>query len=186
MKGMLMKPDMHLATRELRKTVTRRVCYGQRELSNIHDFPVRNARYQVGEVVYIKEAWAISSAYDFSEPSDEMIKGDPTVPIHFMLDGEKPEWCGRVRSPMHLLAVKARSFIKITDARAERLQEITYGDCMAEGINMKDVEYRPYWDVSKFKVLWNSINKEYPWESNPLVWRYEFRICHRSTVGEME
>lgn len=142
MKGILVKPDIwkgkQKALEQYGMAVTRRVIKlgdGEWELlpgsdkdslvwlfrNDLCDIVLVKPRYQHGETVYIKEGWAISYIYDNYEPSDPMIKDDPTVPIRWLADGTKPDWCGRTRSPMHLLANKARYFIKITDVRAERL-----------------------------------------------------------------
>ncbi|MCJ7828310.1 MAG: hypothetical protein MUP81_01030, partial [Dehalococcoidia bacterium] len=78
-------------------------------------------RYQVGEVVYVKEAWC------------ESYYGKP---ICYKLDGnESPGPKGFWRSPMFLKAINARYFIKITGVRAERVQDITEEDAKAEGID---------------------------------------------------
>ncbi len=188
MKGILFKPDMIKAIAEGRKTVTRRVCIGQRELSNVYDFPVETARYQVGEVVYIKEAWL------------ESFTGDK---IYYKLDGDNSH-CPKVyfgkdkqwhdyktpfwRSPMFLKAIHARYFIKIKDVRAERLQEIGGDDYLDEGVTRllasklglsvseseEEFNFRNARHV--YRVLWDSINKDCPWQSNPWVWRYEFEL----------
>ncbi len=207
MKGILFKPEMIKAIVEGRKTVTRRVIKPQPELDaggyywNFYskdggrirvafytdktDDMTKYARYQPNEVVYIKEAWAISNVYDNYEPSDPIIKDDTTVPIHWLLDSEKPDWCGRTRSPMHLLANKARYFIQITDVRAERLQEITVEDCIAEGhpfgailegLNDTQIAIARVSRRGWYQSLWDSINKDHPWQSNLWVWRYAFSL----------
>jgi len=129
-------------------------------------------RYQVGEVVYIKEAWC------------ESYYGKPTK---YKLDGEgSPGPKGFWRSPLFLAAENARYFIKITDVRAERLQEITLSDIYDEGCPLevatiftdpmagyetKANAYEWYHDI------WDSINKKTPWASNPWIWVYTFRVA---------
>ena len=76
-------------------------------------------RYQVGEVVYIKEAWCplIAPIYNLLNPTiptvykQEMDAGGATLPKEF-------KW----HSPMRMPEWAARYFIKITDIRAERLR----------------------------------------------------------------
>jgi len=171
MKGILFKPDMIKAIVEGRKTVTRRVCLGQRELSNIHDFPIWNARYQAGETVYIKEACCIW-CYQRDGVKDACYKTDEDgmeLPAPITHCSQPQKW----RSPLFMPAWAARYFIQITGVRAERLQEIriTPSECRLEG---------SYWatdpdDEGGFINLWDSINKEHPWSSNPFVWVYTFR-----------
>ena len=172
MKGILFRPEMIQAILEGTKTQTRRVIKPQ---------PPDDARligacdvwgwqvdgvftneskppYQVGEVVYVKEAWCESY---FGKP------------ICYKADGkESPGPKGFWRSPMFLKAVNARYFIKITDVRVERLQEITPHDCILEGIIEEYGDGLALRD--KFESLWDSLNSKYPWEINPWVWVYSF------------
>jgi uncharacterized protein YhfF len=56
--------------------------------------------------------------------------------------------------------------------RVERLQEITEEDARAEGCGDPPFGTRR----ETFAILWDAINgKRAPWESNPWVWRVEFR-----------
>jgi hypothetical protein len=120
-------------------------------------------RYQQGETVYLKEAWATAPWFE----------GENIV---WYRDNEQPisipiKW----HSPMMMPEWAARYFIVIESVRAERVQEITETDVEWEGTPM--IAPRPS-GVSKddFRVLWNSINPNYPWESNPFVFVYTFRL----------
>jgi len=157
------------------------------------DLAAQLAPYRIGETVYIKEAWAewintsehlasgvisIEEAradviYKATTPNwDEILKenGNPYLIKHTLL---MPEWA-------------ARYFIKIKAVRAERLQEITLPDCEAEGFALAGLQkgcstcdtkdYSYYGGRIHFAEVWNSINKDYPWESNPFVFRYEFEF----------
>lgn len=136
-------------------------------------------RYQVGEVVYVKEAWATEKRYDPFKPSEL-----PYYPKIFYVSDGVGEWpsnlsIGRLRFPLHLPEEFARYFIKITDVRAERLQEITEEDAIAEGCTiMAGVTSGGSMGLASaryaYRELWNSINPKYPWESNPWVWVYTF------------
>ncbi len=213
MKGILFKPDIIKAIREGRKTVTRRLSGKGLEIVNANpaewwlakDFPqgmvyrnttqfqwdtggkmcTVNARYHVGEVVYIKEAFI----YSFGRYPDIFW-------IQYCSDGAKIEqhisfrfpWGKAARqcytkldgspnrvSPLFMPAWAARDFIKITDVRAERLQEITNKDAEAEGVDSYSADN---WQTEEFRgnyaELWDSINPDYTWESNPWVFRYQF------------
>lgn len=205
MKGILFKPDMHLAIREGRKTVTRRL-HGLKEINQepekwfslavaqdcpplkVGDFIFQHedyhcvgvkSRYQVGEVVFVQEAWAVEKRLDHLTISE--LSHAAEMPLFFRLDNSKTLLeIGKWRSPLFMPAWAARDFIKITDVRTERLQEITPEDVIKEGIarytfargcaspNPPD----PRW---KFIELWDSTNPQYPWASNPWAWRYEFK-----------
>lgn len=75
-----------------------------------------------------------------------------------------------------------RLFLKVTDVRAERLQDITEQDAIAEGISLHKYGYRDYldWDShhtdpkESFRSLWISINGKDSWDQNPWVWVYQF------------
>lgn len=114
-----------------------------------------DSRYKVDEVVYIKEAWQIRA--------DNCIEYKLTSRGYVALDG----W----RSPLFLPEKYARYFIRIKDVRAERLQEIhnNLDDFVKEGYKTND-KFGWEW----FGELWDSINK-IKWESNPYIFRYEFK-----------
>ncbi len=211
MKGILFKPDMIKAIIEGRKTQTRRVIklppfpdtqprfdeWVIRKGVNIfvaHNSKINyqeytKPRYQVGETVYIKEAWQTEKQYDNLRPCDIPLNAmlfyplDKSVRVgeiwRYYEEGET-EWRGQIRSPMFLEERFANYFIKITDLRAERLQEITLRDIEAEGI----WTYEDPWKGrglsinqcrSLYARLWDSINPKYPWASNPFVWVYTFK-----------
>jgi hypothetical protein len=86
---------------------------------------------------------------------------------------------------IHMPREAARIFLRVTDARAERLQDITTADAIAEGV--RDVPYTPrmrYGDdltigQACFAFLWDSFNAkrgggQYAWDKNPWVWAYRF------------
>ena len=181
MKGILFKPDMIKAIVEGRKTVTRRVMQNQPvEMDKVYykafrkDYGCRVPRYQIGEVVYIKEAHRYiqndGDPYDFG--------------IQYKLDSQVKWWRDngnlmdypideKWRSPLFLKELFARHFIKITDVRAERLREISEEDAIASGISPEETpdEAPP---AMRYASLWDSINPKYPWELNPFVFTYKF------------
>lgn len=199
MKGIMFKPDMITATIKGRKTNTRRVEAGLREINTNPDahkylgmivlgeacfkfflgdglstIKCIKPRYHIGETVYIKEAWATEKRYNHLKPSEI----PHTATIFYVSDGVG-EWpsnlsIGRLRSPLHLPEEFARHFIVIEQVRAERLQAMTWADCKAEGLEHDGLDAR---NVSvNFVFLWDSINPEYPWLSNPWVFPYTFRL----------
>jgi hypothetical protein len=73
----------------------------------------------------------------------------------------------------------ARLFLRVKEVRAERVQEITDLDCIAEGI--VPILPEPIEETYKrlkpsYAKLWDSLNAKsgYSWESNPWVWVYTF------------
>ena len=108
---------------------------------------------------------------------NQIVEGSPTI--------GKWEWKSGMFMPEHY----ARHFIKIVAVRAERLQEITEDDCVSEGyplgnmsdsLNLKQLKIAIAMRMGWYRTLWNSINKNYQWESNPFVFPYTFRLEARN------
>ena len=85
------------------------------------------------------------------------------------------------RPSIHMPRWASRITLEITDIHVERLQEISYADAMAEG-----VEFWHHAETLKglaaccehryeFEDLWTSINGPGSWDANPWVWVVEFR-----------
>ena len=82
---------------------------------------------------------------------------------------------------IHMRKYNARIFLKVTNVRVERLQDILVGDIIAEGYYNPDCtnHSRPHYFAEMAKKwwtnLWNSTAKDgYKWEDNPYVFVYEF------------
>ena len=132
------------------------------------------ARYQVGEVVYIKEELLLNPIYGeagYRDGSPVFIYNDELIKTRHIL---KWRWRSDVLLPRCMPREAARYFIKITDIRAERLQEITLTDIRAEGIGQEWLDAR-----GLFRGIWDSINPKYPWESNPWVFAYSFKKAEK-------
>lgn len=157
--------------------------------------PLPKPRYHIdhiGQTLYIKEAWKTLDIYDGLKPRE--LPRD--APIYFAFKLGESEWLGlgKWRSPMFLMEWMARYFIQITDVRPERLQDITEEDALKEGIASfksplpKMPELIMYYWGEKipehifqsaeetYANLWNSINGEGSYESNPYVWVYSFKL----------
>ncbi len=156
------------------------------------------SRYQVGEVVYIKEAHkpfilcfpGVNKTLVRYKLDDTDVEVEVTEEIKQQyysmacLHTEAGLDICRWVSPLFMPAWAARYHIKIKDVRAERLQEIGSWDCVHEGICQKFFNnmYNIVTDkpngmlIRDFYRLWDSINKD-KWESNPWVFRYEFEPC---------
>ena len=201
----MFKSDMHKAIREGRKTVTRRLG-GLKEINKEPDAwtfvkavriipPVREGdyicqhsdghcivikpRYQVGEVVYIKEANKLRASDD---GWDVQYKDGYIKPCNIAVDLSTDEqffaWTKNWRSPLFMPAWAARTFIQFTDVRPERLQTITEEDAVAEGITL-ELEPGDAPPAMRYATLWDAINPLYPWASNPHVWREAFKVVQR-------
>ena len=86
------------------------------------------------------------------------------------------------RPSIHMPRWASRINLEITDIRVERLQDISEGDAIAEGIERPNSEQvqgvslvKNSLSIDRFARIWDSINKDkHPWESNPWVWVVAF------------
>ena len=81
----------------------------------------------------------------------------------------------------------ARIFLRVTNVRVERLQDITVEDALAEGMD-KYIRLNGELDensiITSFIGIWNSTIKKsdldcYGWNANPWVWVFEFERCEK-------
>ncbi len=132
-------------------------------------------RYKVGEVVYLKEPYyGINKVFWYKYDKDR-----ETAIANYL-------WKNKLFMP----EMAARHFIKITEVRAERLQDISEVDCLKEGIweaNNIGLDGISYWYPScvnsqyktpqdAYAALIDRINGKGTWESNPFVWVYDFEL----------
>jgi len=95
----------------------------------------------------------------------------------------------------------ARIWLEIVGVRAQRVQEITFKDCLVEGILSIDADilsgYTQDWEPPSaegkepiveladdldsairhiYMKVWDSTYPAAPWESNPWVWAYDYKL----------
>lgn len=108
-----------------------------------------------------------------------------------------PQWsgCDMKWSPsIHMPRWASRLTLLVTDARIERLQDISEADAIAEGVEPSPTN--PGWWLSQEKGslcptardaygdLWNAINGDGAWQANPLVIAYTFTV-HRQNIDQI-
>lgn len=143
-----------------------------------------------GDRLYLKEAWRTLDTLDDlrgSEIADKCLAADypkPWAPIQYEADGCRDNWLhvctpqhsgapqpGRYRHAKFMPRWASRITLEVTEARVERLNEISAGDCWAEGIPCSpDVD-----PIHEFQELWESIYGSGSWGANPLVWAVGFK-----------
>lgn len=150
------------------------------ELKEMLDYALEHSLYKVGENV------AIAQRYIDLADNDEFyrlcgIHGMPLECIKF------EKGC---KNKMFVKADLMPNRIRITDIRAERLQDICEDDCLAEGIweahniGLKGVTYwytslanSPYRTAKEaYAALIDKISGKGTWASNPYVFVYEFEL----------
>ena len=192
-----------------RKTMTRRICkefstgriiYANEVESvevfsddNVVEFVLKDGGamvsglpYKIGEVVAVAQAYKDLAENDYFSSqcaaNEESVSG---------LKNEKG-WSNK----MFVLADLMLNKIRITDIKVERLQDISYEDCLREGI-YKDITapecYQPFYTFvnsrtkfntpigfdkaqSAFAALIDKVSGKGTWEQNPYVFAYTFEL----------
>ena len=88
---------------------------------------------------------------------------------------------------IHMPKEAARIWLRVTDVRVERLQDITIDEIRKEGLEPRfDVKDKFSDGIARgrFLELWNSTIKKsdldrYGWDANPWVWVIEFERCEK-------
>lgn len=149
--------------------------------------------YNNGDILYVRETWcrldcsSCDGNYNgecCSEPDEN--DGCYLYRATYYLTGD-----ARWKPSIHMPKEAARIFLRVTDVRAERLQDIDRMDIKSEGIHIpclncngnddcnERVSQRTCGLYKAFMQLWNRTIKkyklnEYGWNANPWVWVYEF------------
>lgn len=137
---------------------------------------IRTQPYQSGDILYVRETWCKGL-------ERYIYRADYSDTEKFYQDGKEinMKW----QSSLHMPKEAARIFLRVTNVRVERLQEITSEQICKEGVEVEDPyvlngEGKRY----AFSNLWNSTIKEsdldrYGWNVNPWVWVIEFERCDK-------
>lgn len=85
---------------------------------------------------------------------------------------------------IHMPKEAARIWLKVTNVRVERLQDISGEDLIKEGIDFFQSNYVRV-AFNEFKNIWNSTIKKsdidrYGWDASPWVWVIEFERCEKT------
>lgn len=130
------------------------------------------------DILYVRETWCLR--YDGEK---YFYKADKNTPReeNRLIDYDHVSW----KPSIHMPKEAARIFLKVTNVRVERLQEIDDEQAKAEGANWKNgknvgVEEKMRRSaIERFAEIWNSTIKKadldrYGWDANPWVWVLEF------------
>jgi len=121
-----------------------------------------------GDILYVRETWKKApNGYYYYEDWQRNDIADIT------------KW----KPSIHMPKEAARIWLKVTDVRVERLQEITEVQAQAEGCN-SGLLTGACTARGQFEDLWNSTVKKsdidrYGWDANPYVWVISFERCEK-------
>lgn len=135
----------------------------------------RYAPYKIGDILYVRETWAELETVH-GVPYWAYKADDQT--LHHS-SGENFE---RWHPSIHMPKEAARVFLRVTNVRVERLQDISDRDLICEGeIPIIHVDESLNGEATRMSFLgtWNSTIKKsdlakYGWAANPWVWVIEF------------
>ena len=195
-------------TRRVLKPLPRRTIFFDPQKAGADQF--QEPHYATGDRLWVREAFTTCEKHKFM--------------IAYRADGECGAWCwdgdgkpifihhghvleasprgqwgfarygGRWRSPIHMPRWASRLTLTVTDARVQRLQEISEADAWAEGCRRGDATdnggYFPAdetdpsgigwrgWDCACdwYADLWNSLHGPEAWDANPWVAAYSFTV----------
>ena len=124
-----------------------------------------------GDILYVRETWKKApNGYYYYEDWQRNDIADVT------------KW----KPSIHMPKEAARIWLKVTDVRVERLQEITEVQAQAEGCN-SGLLTGACTARGQFEDLWNSTVKKsdidrYGWDANSYVWVIEFERCEKPEI----
>lgn len=173
-----------------------------------------------GDILYVRETWRVGACDIFNQMIAFDYKDGTCGELNYIHDQElferlvnqsredsrkaKCDYNGvdfvweKGKSPcrwhpsIHMPKEAARIWLKVTDVRIERLQDVTEDGAKAEGvidnrgfIHSPENEYdRIHTAREHFIKIWNSTIKKsylnrYGWDANPWVWVIEFERCEK-------
>lgn len=199
MKPILFKTEMVRAILDGRKSCTRRICKDANECTvpdmdfynadkrtyAVHNFSDKKHTEQLsiaertcpicqGDILYVRETW-------FKGLKRYMYRADYTDAEKYYKNGK--EVAIRWHPSIHMPKETARIFLRVTNVRVERLQDMTDDDAEAEGC----FDYTS--TALGFPDVWDSTIKKsdldcYGWNANPWVWVIEFERCDKPESEE--
>lgn len=151
-----------------------------------------------GDILYVRETWRICNfdyddkiayiVYKASENEEDEgcravgFTDDKFEKLDDSMAENSPDW----RPSIHMPREAARIWLKVTDVRVERLQEMWASDVPKEGIYFNKPTTADEM-LMAFAKLWNSTIKKsdldrYGWNANPWVWVIEFERCEKPKI----
>lgn len=205
-KPILFNTEMVRAILDGRKSCTRRICKDANECTvpdmefynadkrtyAVHNFADKEHTEQLsiaertcpicpGDILYVRETWKKApNGYYYYEDWQRNDIADVT------------KW----KPSIHMPKEAARIWLKVTDVRVERLQEITDEQAKREGIQYDECPTGFTWKqetdmhncyttpIGAMQALWNSTIKksdlgQHGWDANPYVWVISFERCEK-------
>jgi hypothetical protein len=153
-------------------------------------------RYGVpGDHLWVRETWQRvwerRDGQRFTEPDPNAHYVRSWYEYAATSDEPPPSW----RPSIHMPRAASRLSLKVTQVRAERLQDISEADAIAEGVEPVGDAWKSYEiihtgrhrgkpnphaavpnrsPVTSYRELWEAVNGPGSWDANPMVWAVSF------------
>ena len=148
------------------------------------------APYQTGDILYVRETWehfecccceGDEHGNCYREPQQSVLNKSCGCYMYRATDEIYGD--AKWHPSIHMPKEAARIWLKVTDVRVERLQEMWASDVPKEGIYFNKPTTADEM-LMAFAKLWNSTIKDsvldrYGWDANPWVWVIEFERCEK-------
>lgn len=193
MKPILFSTPMVRAILDGRKTQTRRVIKIDDDPENwkksiagtsivrTSPYDAKLSRYAPGDILWVRETWQEKEC-EICRDGIPSLGGSCKYGYIYRADNNlKGGW----RPSIHMPRAAARIFLRVTDVRVERLQEISEANAIKEGLIRTMLDGAVFIAAKgHFRVLWDSTVKKqdidkYGWDANPWVWVIEFERCEK-------
>lgn len=160
-------------------------------------FMKQGSPYKPGDILYVRETWERFECWNCEgdergnctkEPKKSVL--DKTCGCYMYRATDEISGDAKWHPSIHMPKEAARIWLKVTDVRVERLQDITDDGAKAEGANWKNGK-NVGWEekmrrtaIERFAEIWDSTIKKsdldrYGWDANPYVWVIEFERCEK-------
>ena len=160
----LFSAPMVRALIEGKKTQTRRLAWSKNETCPI---PTIWQKVKPGDRLWVRETWAECN-------------GPPRSAVYRANLQNAHEW--RWTPSIHMPRWASRITLVVTEARVERLQEISHDDAVAEGMGIFPQSMSA---EKRFSEIWESLHGQGSWEANPEVAALTFTV-HHCTIDQRE
>lgn len=154
-------------------------------------------QYQQGDILYVRETWERFECWNCEGDERGNCPKEPKKSVLYKTCGcymyratDEINGDAKWHPSIHMPKEAARIWLKVTDVRVERLQDITEDGAKAEGANWKNGK-NVGWEekmwrtaIERFAKIWDSTIKKsdldrYGWNANPWVWVIEFERCEK-------
>lgn len=151
-----------------------------------------------GDTLWVRESWALHERFTdvgrvvyAATANRSWTEAHQDFPIGLIGDRKARPFQEGFKPSIHMPRWASRLTLTVTDVRAERLQDCSERDAIAEGLQVKgqgfmpsyrgadNLPWRPEFPRDAYADLWDKINGKGSWAANPWVWAVSFDVQAR-------